>query len=179
MITVIGSVGHRNPQPTERFQLRYFELQTSIYDLSKANPVNFSINCYLSNGKRWDNVKIPAAGSHVMINAKIVGRTTDENRLAVRILDISYISKFIQTTPTSSPSKRADRWSGRADSNPSKKARYSAPEDPSVNRSPHTPDDVAVGPDQQLLSTINQTPSSPTPSLPPSTTRNRKQPPKH
>jgi hypothetical protein len=149
MLTVMGCVGYRNAEP--RSGLRHFELQTSVYDLSKAAPFNFSVMCYFSSGKRWENFKVPNTGSFVSMAAKVVGRTTKENRLAVRILDISYTPRPFDTpgsplpsTPSTS-SKRESRWGGRIESTtsskrksrggdrvesptPSKKPRDSAPE---------------------------------------------------
>jgi len=82
MLTVIGSVGYRNVEPVERFDLRHFELQTFVYNPSKTAPLDFSLICYFSSGKRWEKVKVPNTGSYVSVTAKAVGRTTKENRLA-------------------------------------------------------------------------------------------------
>jgi hypothetical protein len=182
MLTVMGCVGYRNAEPIERSGLRHFELQTSVYDPSKTAPFNFSVMCYFSSGKRWENFKVPNTGLYVSVTAKVVGRSTKENRLAVRVLDISYtprpfdtsVSPLASTPSTSSkresrwggrvesttPSKRKSRWGGRVESTtPSKKTRYSAPEaDLTVSsevQSPRTP------PGQ--LSTISQHPPASSP----------------
>lgn len=91
-----------------------------------------SLICYFSSGKRWEKAKVPNTGSYVSVTTKVVGRTTKENHLAVRILDMSYIPKSF-STPVSSPastqsisSKQSNRWSGCVESvTPSKKIRYS------------------------------------------------------
>ena len=159
MLTVIGSVGYRNAEPLGHFDLRHFELQTSVYDPPKTAPLDFSLICYFSSGKRWEKVKVPNTGSYVSVTAKVVGRTTKDNRLAVRVLDMSYIPQSF-STPVSSPastqstsSKRPNRWCGRVESvTPSKKTRYSAPE----MQSPRTPPAIEAELDQQLSSTITQ-----------------------
>jgi hypothetical protein len=157
MLTIIGSVGYRNSEPVGHFELRHFELQTSVYDSSKTTPLDFSVICYFSSGKRWEKVKVPNTGSCVSVTAKVVGRTTKDNRLAVRVLDMSYIPQSF-STPVSSPAptqstslKRSNRWGGRVESvTPSKKIRYSAPE----MQSPRTPPTIETDLDQQLSSTI-------------------------
>jgi hypothetical protein len=107
---------------------------------------------------------VPNTGSYVSVTAKVVGRSTKENRLAVRVLDVSYIPRSFgapvssPASPPSASSKR--RWGGRAEpTTPSKKTRYSAPkvdltvsfEVPSLRTSP------------AQLSTISQHPPASTP----------------
>jgi hypothetical protein len=122
-----------------------------------------SLICYFSSGKRWEKVKVPNTGSYVSMTAKVVGRTTEENRPAVRILYMSYIPKSF-STPVSSPgstqstsSKQPNCWSGCVESvTPSKKIRYSAPE----MQSPRTPPAIETELDQQLSSTMNNVTST-------------------
>ena len=122
MLTVMGCVGYRNAEPIEGSGLRHFELQTSVYDPSKTTPFSFSVMCYFSSGKRWEKFKVPDTGSYVSVTAKVVGRSTRENRLAVRVLDMSYIPGSFSTPvplPASTPStssKREARWDGRVES---------------------------------------------------------------
>lgn len=165
MLTVMGRVGYRNAEPIEQRGLRHFELQTSVYDPPKTAPFDFSVMCYFNSGKRWENFKVPNTGSYVSVTAKVVGRSTKENRLAVRVLDISYLPGFFSTAvsppPSNSPtsSKRKDRWDGRVESTPTKKIRHSAPEaDLTVSsgvQPPRTP--------LNQLSTISQHPRASTP----------------
>ena len=131
MITIIGSVGTRG-DGDEEHELRHFELQTSVYDTTKAAPVHFSVICFFQNNRRWEKVKVPATGSFVSVTGKVVGRTTGTNCLALRVLDLAFLSKTsaTATTPasasTSTPApKRSHRWGDRVDS--SKKMRRSEP----------------------------------------------------
>lgn len=142
MITVMGFVGCRNAEPADAFSLRHFELQTSVYDPFNPKSAEFSIFCFFSHGKRWENVAVPSTGSCVSVAAKLVGRVTTENCLAVRILDMSYVplSSFSPATlpspAQSTPSKGANRWANRVASvTPSKKMRLSVSEDDTVIRS--------------------------------------------
>ena len=92
MATVIGFVrsGDNVLDPTEP---RHFTLETSVYDASKSGPVQFSIFCFLENSKRWQRVKTPASGSFLRVTAKIVGRMTETNQLAFRVLDLTYLPR--------------------------------------------------------------------------------------
>jgi hypothetical protein len=77
MVTVTSSVGTRSgDELLDQFELRHFELQTSVYDTSKAAPVQFFVFCFFESGRRWQKVKIPSLGSYISVTAKIVGRTT-------------------------------------------------------------------------------------------------------
>jgi hypothetical protein len=98
MVTITGSVGTRSGESLDQFELRHFELQTSVYDTSQAKPARFSVVCYFESGKRWQKVKVPSSGSNINVTAKIVGRTAKSNRLALRVLDLSYLPKQ-STTP--------------------------------------------------------------------------------
>jgi hypothetical protein len=129
MLTVMGCVGYRNDEPIEQSGLRHFELQTSVYDPPKDAPFNFSVMCYFSDNKLWENFKVPKTGSYVSVIAKVVGRSTKGNCLAVRILDMSYIPGSFSTpvslpalTPSTS-SKREARWDGRVESITSSKGK--------------------------------------------------------
>jgi hypothetical protein len=122
MLTVMGCVGCRNAESTKPSGLRHFELQTSAYDLSKKAPFNFSVMCYFSEGRRWKNFDVPDTGSYVSVTSKVVGRSTRENRLAVRVLDMSYTPRSFGTpvpppplTPSSS-SKRKNPWDSGVES---------------------------------------------------------------
>jgi hypothetical protein len=73
-VTIIGSVGNRSSdERLDQFELRHFELQTLVYDSSKAAPLQFSV-CFFERGKRWQNVKIPPSGSYISVTAKIVAK---------------------------------------------------------------------------------------------------------
>ncbi|KAK1993564.1 hypothetical protein LX36DRAFT_661401 [Colletotrichum falcatum] len=128
MITALGIVGERKPISDQPFCLRNFELRTSVYDASKGESVNFSIICYFANTKRWEHMVVPNTASFVCVTAKLVG-CTPSNQLAVRILDLTYLPKTTSSSQSraassESPSaKRQNRWSGRAESTPSKKPR--------------------------------------------------------
>jgi hypothetical protein len=145
VVNLLGSVRDRL---LEESDLRHFELQTSVWDNSTATSIQFSVVCFFENTKRWENTKTPSAGSYVSVTAKIVGRTTKENYLAVRILDLGYLPKTTSTTsttpaqnPTATPTaKRSYRWGGRVDSaSPSKKRRTSGIGTGSADGSPaHT-----------------------------------------
>ncbi len=165
MITVIGSVGHGNDETTEQFQCRYFELHTSVYDSPKTGHIDFTLNCYFGNGRRWAKVRLPPSGSFVAVTAKIAGRTASENRLAVRVLDMSYLPKSSSvstSTPTLTPGsskKQIDRWSRNAESStPSKRIRHSSPKkspSPEVQL-PQTPRMFENELDQQLSTTLGE-----------------------
>ena len=73
MVTLIGSVGTRSDESLDQFKLRHFELQTSVYDTSKAKPIQFSVVCYFESGKRWQKVNIPPLRLNISVTAKIVG----------------------------------------------------------------------------------------------------------
>ena len=183
MVTIIGSVGNRSSdEPLDQFELRHFELQTSVYDSSKAAPVQFSVVCFFERGKRWQNVKIPPSGSYISVTAKIVGRTMETNCLALRVLDLAYLprSGSIATTsdsPLTPTSKRSNRWDGRVDSStPSKKMRKSEPDAGSADRSeesstimadtaPHTPpvvenDEAELQLPTTMAEILDETPTS-------------------
>lgn len=165
MITVIGSVGRGNDEVTEQFQCRYFELHTSVYDSPKTGHIDFTLNCYFVNGRRWAKVRLPPSGSFVAVTGKIAGRTVSDNRLAVRVLDMSYLPKSTSTstsTPTLTPGsskKQADRWSRNAESStPSKRIRHSSPKkspSPEVQH-PQTPHMSENELDQQLSTTLEE-----------------------
>jgi hypothetical protein len=169
MVTVIGYVGYRNDKPADESSLRHFELQTSVYDPSNDDPSNpksteFSIFCFFPHGNRWKNTPVPNAGSCVSITAKVVGRVTKKNCLAVRMLDMSYLSSLSTSSPTSTqstPSKRANRWSQRVDSTtPSKKIRTSIPEEDPVTPSNLAPQALEPEPKQHSSATISGDASS-------------------
>jgi len=139
MVTIIGSVGTRTDRPVDGFELRHFEFQTSVYDPSNAASIQFSVVCFFESGRRWQKVQ-SSSGFYVSVTAKIVGRTTETNYLALRVLDLAYLSRSSPTTgtqiSTSTPaSKRSNRWDGRIDSSsPSKKCVHQASEqDPPTN----------------------------------------------
>ncbi|KAL6406094.1 hypothetical protein AUP68_10656 [Ilyonectria robusta] len=72
--------------------------------------------------------RIPSPGALLSITAKVAGRATDTNQLALRVLDLAYMPRPAQAppatpTPAATPrSKRSARWEGRATpSTPSKR----------------------------------------------------------
>jgi hypothetical protein len=85
MVTIIGSVTNDSHGESE---FRHFELQTSVYDVSQAAPVQFSVACFFENSRRWKNVKVPSPGSNVSVTAKIVGVSAKSQCLALRVLDL-------------------------------------------------------------------------------------------
>jgi hypothetical protein len=125
MITIIGSVGTRSSdEALDQFELRHFELQTSVYDTLKAAPVEFSVVCFFESGKRWRKVKMPSPGCYISVTATIVGCTTETNCLAVRVLYLAYLPRpssstasppKSMSTPTPTP-KRSNSRDGRVDS---------------------------------------------------------------
>ncbi|KAJ3455030.1 hypothetical protein MRS44_013630 [Fusarium solani] len=130
MVTVIGSVPSTGDRTGDLSEPRRFTVETSVYDSSKSAPVAFSVACFLEITKRWHRVKTPTAGALLSITAKIAGRTTDTNQLALRVLDLAYLPRpapvpTAAPTPSSTPtSKRSVRWEGRATpSTPSKRRR--------------------------------------------------------
>ena len=132
MVTVIGSVPSAGDGTGDPSGPRRFTIETSVYDSSKSAPVAFTVACFLQNTKRWQKVKMPSTGALLSITAKIAGRTTDTNQLALRVLDLAYLPRppsvpTATLTPTSTPSsKRSARWEGRADPcTPSKRRRDS------------------------------------------------------
>ncbi|KAF1809818.1 hypothetical protein P152DRAFT_441310 [Eremomyces bilateralis CBS 781.70] len=136
MVTIVGSVSSRNNDNSlDPAHARRFVIDTSVYNASNAAPVPYSMACFLEDSKRWAKVKIPHVGTFIALTAKVVGRTTDTNLLALRILDLAYLPKLasagLTTTPTTpSPSKRPGRWEGRpTPSTPSKRSRLTGPVD--------------------------------------------------
>lgn len=147
LLTLTGSVGERKAV-ARRLSLRYFELRTSVYDPSKPEPITFSVNCYLAKGKRWENVNVPNTGSNMIITGKVAGRTATNNRLAVRVLDMSFLPRSLGPvlySPSSHSSvKREDRWSGRVPSvTPSKRPAGSVSEENDTKTGQASPDDTA------------------------------------
>ena len=141
MVTIIGSVQPRDDNSLDPSQPRRFTVDSSVYDASKTGPVHFSVACFMENTKRWQKVKTPPPGALLSVTAKVAGRTTDTNHLALRVLDLAYLPRPASTvappTPTATPSsKRSGRWEGRAaPSTPSKRPRLSDPANEAVNPS--------------------------------------------
>ncbi|KAF1807902.1 hypothetical protein P152DRAFT_517962 [Eremomyces bilateralis CBS 781.70] len=133
MVTVVGSVPSRNDHSLDTAHARYFMIETSVYDVSKSTSVPSTMACFFEDSKRWQKVKTPQAGSFLSLTAKVAGRTSDTNLLALRVLDLAFLPKPTSTgltpTPITTPSsKRLDRWEGRpALSTPSKKPRLLDP----------------------------------------------------
>lgn len=133
MVTVIGSVQSYNNDSLGISESRRFIIETAAYDTTTAGPVHFSVTCFFENTKRWERVKTPLPGAVLSVTAKIAGRTTDTNHLAIRVLDLTYLPRpaSAPATPSSTttpPSKRSGRWEGRpAPSTPSKRPRTSDP----------------------------------------------------
>jgi hypothetical protein len=99
-------------------ELRYFTVETSVYEASKAAPVQFSVVCFLENTNRWKKIKILLSGAFLSVSAKVAGRTADTNHLALRILDLVYLPRpasivAAQTPTATPPSKRSSCWEGR------------------------------------------------------------------
>lgn len=120
MVTVIGSVLSPSDNTSDPSEPRRFTIETSVYDALKASSVPFSVTCFFENTKRWQKVRTPSPGALLSITAKVAGRTTDTNQLALRVLDLAYMPRPAQAppatpTPTATPpSKRSARWEGRA-----------------------------------------------------------------
>ena len=51
MITIIDSVDYDNDEITEQFQCCHFELHTSVYDSSKTDHIDFTLNYYFNNNR--------------------------------------------------------------------------------------------------------------------------------
>ncbi|KAK3364011.1 hypothetical protein B0T25DRAFT_443757 [Lasiosphaeria hispida] len=130
MVSIIGSVPCSESNSVDPSEPCHFIVETSIYEASKAAPVQFSVACFLENTKRWEKVKTPPAGAFLGVTAKLAGRTVDTNRLALQVLDLTYLprpnSGTAMPTPTTTPPSKRSRWDGRAPSStPSKKPRTS------------------------------------------------------
>ncbi|KAK3380807.1 hypothetical protein B0H63DRAFT_494826 [Podospora didyma] len=128
MVSVIGSVPSCEGNSTDPSEARHFIVETSVYDASKAAPIQFSVVCLLENTKRWQEVKTPPSGAFLSVTAKLAGRTVDANRLALRVLDLAYLprpnSGVAMPNPTTTPPSKRSRWDGWAPSStPSKKPR--------------------------------------------------------
>ena len=144
MVTIIGPVGPYNHDSLDPTGPCHFVLETSVYDTSKAAPIQFSVICFLENSRRWQNVKTPPSGSFLSMTTKVVGRTTETNHLALRVLDLAYLSKPASTAPTPSSttpsSKRPSRWEDRVGpSTPSKKPRTVEPDHDTSHTSEENP----------------------------------------
>jgi hypothetical protein len=168
MITIIGSV-RPTTSSVEHPQPRCFTIDTSVYDASKAAPTQFSAVCFLEDTKRWEKVKTPTPGSFLTVTAKLAGRTSQTNLLALRVLDLTYLPRPTSSasvpTPTSTPtSKRPGRWGGRIPpTTPSKKQRTSEPID-EITNSPVTPlesSTVSIASGPEFVPTLPSDPISP------------------
>ena len=74
MVSLIGSTSAR-PHPTlTQSNLRYFVLDTSIYDTATASPTSFSVACFFDNSRRWQNVRVPGPNAVMLVTAKVAGR---------------------------------------------------------------------------------------------------------
>lgn len=171
MVTVIGSVRPRTDTLPDSSSPRHFSLETSVYDSSKAAPVQFTVTCFFEDTRRWHKVKTPPSGTFLCVTAKVAGRTTNTNQLALRILDLAYLPKHASALPVSSPtatppSKRSGRWEGRAPpSTPSKRPRISD----DTNEAPNPPERYTTPPEPARANTKqpSNSPSSPPPSTHP------------
>ncbi|EJT68921.1 hypothetical protein GGTG_13513 [Gaeumannomyces tritici R3-111a-1] len=178
MVTVIGSVRASDDSCPEPSGPRHFTVETSVYDASKAAPVQFAVTCFLENTRRWQKVKTPPSGAFLSVTAKVAGRTAHTNRLALRVLDLTYLPRPPSAAPASTPtptrsSKRSTRWEGRAGpSTPSKRPRVSDPANEPANPSDSdaTPPEIAqTGHD--LPHTENSPDSASVPAPPPTAAR--------
>ncbi|KAK3371657.1 hypothetical protein B0T24DRAFT_556008 [Lasiosphaeria ovina] len=130
MVSIIGSVPSSESNSVDPSEPRHFMVETSVYDAAKAAPIQFSVVCFLETTKRWEKVKTPSSGAFLSVTAKLAGRTIDTNRLALRVLDLTYLprpnSGTAMPTPATTPPSKRSRWDGRAPSStPSKKPRTS------------------------------------------------------
>lgn len=155
MVSVIGSVSSCDANSTDTSEPRSFVIETSVYDTSKLASVQYSVACFLENTKRWEKVKTPQTGYFLSVTAKVAGRTTDTNYLALRVLDLAYLPRSssaasVSTPATTPPSKRS-RWDRLAPSStPTKQPRISetvgritTPSDTKTpHRSRHRPDSM-------------------------------------
>jgi hypothetical protein len=96
MVTVIGSVLSRNDNSLDPSELRHFAVETSVCDISKAAPVQFSVVCFLESTNRWKKVKTPSSGAFLSVTAKVAGCTADTNQLALRVLDLAFLGEAQQ-----------------------------------------------------------------------------------
>src|SRR6266566_4641001 len=118
MATVIGSV-HVTNNSSKLSTPCHFTVETSVYNTSKAIPVQFFITCFLKNTKRWQKIKTPPSNTFLNITAKIADRIANTNHLAFRILDLTYLLKptsaaAAPTLTATPPSIRSNRWKNRA-----------------------------------------------------------------
>ncbi|RYO78287.1 hypothetical protein DL766_009512 [Monosporascus sp. MC13-8B] len=90
MVIIIGSMQPRDDNSLDPSEPRRFTVDSSMYGASKTGPVYFSVACFLENTKRWQRVKTPPSGAFLCVTAKVAGRTTDTNHLALRVLDLAY-----------------------------------------------------------------------------------------
>ncbi|KAL8284674.1 hypothetical protein RB594_003660 [Gaeumannomyces avenae] len=178
MVTVVGSVRTGDDSCPEPSGPRHFTVETSVYDASTAAPVQFSVACFLENTRRWQKVKTPPSGAFLIVTAKIAGRTAHTNRLALRVLDLTYLPRPPSAAPASTPtptppSKRSSRWEGRAGpSTPSKRPRVSESANEPVNPSDRdtTPPEMSQT-EHGLLCTGNSPDSASVPAPPPTAAR--------
>ncbi|KAL8296205.1 hypothetical protein RB601_003590 [Gaeumannomyces tritici] len=178
MVTVIGSVRASDDGSPEPSGPRHFTVETSVYNASKAAPVQFAVTCFLENTKRWQKVKTPQSGAFLSVTAKVAGRTAGTNHLALRVLDLTYLPKPASTAaaPTliaTPPSKRSSRWEGRAGpSTPSKRPRVSEPANEPANPTDRntTPPEMART-RHDLPHTENSPDSASIPAPPPTASR--------
>ncbi|RPA72317.1 hypothetical protein BJ508DRAFT_335171 [Ascobolus immersus RN42] len=110
-ITVIGVATHGvTPDTLDQFNLRYFDLKTSVYDQGSIEPTSqkitsFAIRCYLPSlpASRWSKVSFPQANSIVGVYGPLIGISdnrplpgqsgaTARAQLSVYIDGLSYIA---------------------------------------------------------------------------------------
>ena len=141
MVTIVSSVPPQDNTSLNPSDLHRFTLETSMFNTSNAPLAQFSVTCFLENTKRWQRVKTPPPGAFLSVTAKVAGRTTDTNRLALRVVDLAYLPRPASATATAAPtptatppSKRSNRWEGRAGlSTPSKRTHILEPANEPAN----------------------------------------------
>ncbi len=104
MVTVIDSIHTADGSSPESSELRHFIVETSVYDIVKTAPIQFSVACFLENTKHWQKVKTLPSGAFFSITTKVIGRIMDTNYLVLRVLDLAYLPRSISIVVPPTPS---------------------------------------------------------------------------
>ncbi|RPA86941.1 hypothetical protein BJ508DRAFT_321505 [Ascobolus immersus RN42] len=97
----VGLTGHSyDPQPATEYNLRYFDVRTTVYDQGAPGTetfTSFTIRVFIPIGPRWARTTAPQPNSTVQICGKIIGVVpasppTNDNKLAVLLDGLAFVN---------------------------------------------------------------------------------------
>lgn len=122
---MVSSVTSPSNSLLDTYDPWHFTLELSVYDILKAAPVWFSVNCFFKDTKCWLNVKVLLPQTLLSITAKVAGCTAAMNCLALCVLNLTYLpgpASAMPPMPTTTPApKRLACWDCTGPSTPSKR----------------------------------------------------------